>query len=113
MASHPGNAGGRDDEQLLADHCRGERASFAELVRRYERQLYCFLFRLLGERGAAEDVCQETLLQVHRSAGDFDTELRFRPWFFTIAANKARDLIAFRARRPALSLHAAGRSRGR
>ena len=62
--------------------------------------------RFLGDRAAAEDVFQETFLQVHQSAEQFDTSRRFRPWLFTIAANKARDLIRSQARRPANPLQA-------
>jgi RNA polymerase sigma-70 factor (ECF subfamily) len=94
------------DEQLLADYRRGNKAAFAQLVNRYQRELYHFLVRFLGNRASAEDVFQETFLQVHQSAEQFDPQRRFRPWLFTIAANKARDLIRSQARRPANPLQA-------
>lgn len=97
---------GRTDEQLLSDYRHGDRTGFAELVERYQRELYHFLVRFLGDRAAAEDVFQETFLQVHQSAEQFDPQRRFRPWLFTIAANKARDLIRSQARRPATPLQA-------
>jgi RNA polymerase sigma-70 factor, ECF subfamily len=96
----------RTDEQLLAGYRTGDRASFAELVSRYQRELFHFLVRFLGDRAAAEDVFQETFLQVHQSADQFDPERRFRPWLFTIAANKARDLMRSQARRPTNPLQA-------
>lgn len=98
--------GPRSDEQLLADYRAGDRSSFSELVGRYQRELYHFLVRFLGNRAAAEDVFQETFLQVHQSAEQFDPQRRFRPWLFTIAANKARDLIRSQARRPTNPLQA-------
>ena len=98
--------GQRSDEQLLADYRAGDKASFSELVGRYQRELYHFLVRFLGNRAAAEDVFQETFLQVHQSAEQFDPQRRFRPWLFTIAANKARDLIRSQARRPTNPLQA-------
>ena len=96
----------RTDEQLLADYRGGDRASFALLVGRYQRELFHFLVRFLGDRAAAEDVFQETFLQIHQSAEQFDPQRRFRPWLFTIAANKARDLIRSQARRPTNPLQA-------
>ena len=96
----------RGDEWLLDAYRRGDRASFAELVSRYERELFHFLVRFLGDRAAAEDVFQETFLQVHQSAAYFDLRRRFRPWLFTIAANKARDWLRSQARRPASPLQA-------
>ncbi|HEY7089579.1 MAG TPA: sigma-70 family RNA polymerase sigma factor [Tepidisphaeraceae bacterium] len=98
--------GGRSDEQLMADYRAGDSRSFAELVKRYERELYHFLVRFMGDRVAAEDVFQEAFLQVHQSAEQFDPQRRFRPWLFTIAANKARDVRRSQARRPANALQA-------
>src|SRR5688500_3839377 len=101
-----GSGSERTDEQLLADYRQGDRTSFATLMSRYQRELYHFLVRFLGDRAAAEDVFQETFLQVHQSAEQFDLSRRFRPWLFTIAANKARDLIRSQARRPTNPLSA-------
>jgi len=96
----------RTDEQLLGDYRAGDKQSFATLVGRYQRELFHFLVRFLGDRAAAEDVFQETFLQIHQSAEQFDPQRRFRPWLFTIAANKARDLIRSQARRPTNPLQA-------
>src|SRR5439155_12874356 len=96
----------RTDEHLLLAYRQGDRASFPQLMQRYQRELFHFLVRFLGDRAAAEDVFQETFLQVHQSAEQFDTSRRFRPWLFTIAANKARDLIRSQARRPTNPLQA-------
>jgi len=79
------------DEQLLAQYARGEQPAFAELVRRYEQEMFVFLQRFVADAAAAEDLFQETFIQVHRHARSFDPQRRFRPWVFTIAANKARD----------------------
>jgi len=96
----------RTDEQLLAAYRQGDRAGFGKLVERYQRELYHFLVRFLGDRAAAEDIFQEAFLQVHQSADQFDLDRRFRPWLFTIAANKARDLMRSQARRPTSPLQA-------
>src|SRR5258706_3014946 len=97
---------GRTDEQLLESYRFGDKTSFSQLVERYQRELFHFLVRFLGDRAAAEDVFQETFLQVHQSAEQFDLQRRFRPWLFTIAANKARDLMRSQARRPTNPLQA-------
>ena len=56
----------------------------------------------------------ETFLQFHLSAQRFDTSRKFKPWIFTIAANKARDLLRKNKRRRMLELSApvGGASRG-
>lgn len=96
----------RSDELLLEGYLNGDLPAFQRLVERYQRELYHFLVRFLGDRAAAEDVFQETFLQVHQSGEQFDLSRRFRPWLFTIAANKARDLMRSQARRPTSPLQA-------
>lgn len=92
------------DEQLLASFRAGDNEAFSQLLRRYEKQLFNFLVKFLGQPASAEDVFQEVFLQVHLSADTFQSHRRFRPWVYTIAANKARDFLRSRARRPAMQL---------
>lgn len=79
------------DEALVVASREGDREAFRSLVERHREDLLRFLVRFLGSRSAADDVFQETFLQVHVAADTFDAERRFRPWLFAIAANKARD----------------------
>src|SRR4051794_737351 len=51
-------AGEKTDEELLAEYREGNRSSFAALVERYQRELFHFLVRFLGDRAAAEDIFQ-------------------------------------------------------
>ena len=94
------------DEDLLGRHLEGDAAAFGALIRRYQRELFRFLARFTADAALAEDVFQETFLQLHLSAATFDPTRRLRPWLFTIAANKARDAMRVRSRRTAASLDA-------
>jgi RNA polymerase sigma-70 factor (ECF subfamily) len=87
------------DETLLQDYLAGQTASFELLVRRHTRELFQFALRFTKSSMAAEDVVQETFLQVHLSADSFDPSRRFKPWLFTIGANKARDYLRSRIRK--------------
>ena len=80
------------DEQLLVKYrMDGDREAYAQLVQRYERQLYSYLRRYLGHAEMAEDVFQATFLQVHLKCDRFDETRRFRPWLYTVATNQAID----------------------
>lgn len=94
------------DEQLVESHRTGDRGAMRALIERYHNDLYRFLYRLLGNAASAEDVFQDAFLQVHLSAETFDVSRRFKPWLYTIAANKARDLMRRRSRRFTLDLSA-------
>ncbi len=87
------------DEQLLQDYLDGKEASFELLVRRHTSELYQFVYKFTSNSAAAEDVVQETFLQVYRSAASFDRSRRLKPWLFTIGANKARDYLRRQSRR--------------
>jgi RNA polymerase sigma-70 factor (ECF subfamily) len=94
----------RTDEQLLTDHLSGRPDAFDVLVRRYVPELYGFLARFVNNGAAADDLVQETFVQVHLAAASFDRDRAFKPWLYTIAANKARDYMRSRGRRQELTL---------
>lgn len=80
------------DEELLGIYRQeGNRQAFSELVHRYERELYSYLRRYLGDQVMAEDTFQATFLQVHLKCDQFEDGRRVRPWLYTIATNQAID----------------------
>ena len=88
--AHP--AANLTDEELLVEYrATGCQAYFAELVERYERELYNYLRRYLGNASMAEDAFQATFLQIHLRCELFEEGRRFRPWLYTIATNQAID----------------------
>ncbi len=97
---------GVPDEEVFVAFRSGDHAAYRELIERFHDDLLRFLTRLVGDRSAAEDLFQETFLQIHLSADTFDASRRFRPWLFTIAANKGRDLLRKRKRRRTVELSA-------
>jgi RNA polymerase sigma-70 factor (ECF subfamily) len=93
--------GAPSDSALVQRYRSGDESAFSELVKRYEKDLFHYLLKFLGERATAEDVTQDAFMQVHARAGDFDARRAFRPWLFAIAANRARDILRSRRRQPA------------
>jgi RNA polymerase sigma-70 factor (ECF subfamily) len=81
------------DAELLARYGQGDEAAFREIVSRYKNSLYAFLKQFLNRQELAEDVFQETFLQLFTSRDSFDPSRPLRPWLFTIAANKAKDAL--------------------
>ncbi|MGI9457773.1 MAG: RNA polymerase sigma factor [Aeoliella sp.] len=93
------------DEQLLLDYrSSGKQDLLAALIRRYERELYNYLRRFLGDAALAEDAFQATFLQVHLKCHLFDGKRRFRPWLYTIATNQAIDIQRRNKRHQLVSL---------
>jgi RNA polymerase sigma-70 factor (ECF subfamily) len=101
------------DEELLLGYCAsGDRDLFAELVRRYERELYSYLRRYLGDAEMAEDAFQAAFLQVHLKCEKFESGRAFRPWLYTIATNQAIDAQRRSRRHRMVSLDRAGHTDG-
>jgi RNA polymerase sigma-70 factor (ECF subfamily) len=79
------------DEQLMLRFQAGDVPAFEELVRRHRTPVFSFLLRLTGDRGRAEDLCQETFLRVVKGAGTWEPRATFRTWVFSMARNLAVD----------------------
>jgi RNA polymerase sigma-70 factor (ECF subfamily) len=94
------------DEEVFERFLDGDTDAYRTLIERYHDDLLRFLTRLVNDRAGAEDLFQETFLQIHQSAHTFDVSRRFRPWLFTIAANKARDYLRKRIRQRTVDLSA-------
>jgi RNA polymerase sigma-70 factor (ECF subfamily) len=82
---------GLSPEQLEAVR-RREPEALAAMFERYFDQIFGLVYRLLGERAAAEDVTQDVFLKVHRAAQQLDSSRDPGPWLTTIAYNACRDL---------------------
>jgi len=82
-----------DDDALMVAAARGEEAAFRLLVQRWEGQVKAFLVHMLGSVEEAEDLAQDTFVQVFNKAGSYRAEGRFRSWLFRIAGNRARSQL--------------------
>jgi RNA polymerase sigma-70 factor (ECF subfamily) len=87
------------DVQLMRRATTGDRAAFAELVRRYQLALTRVAQRQLGAADAAEDAVQETFLAAYKSRHTYDERFGFRTWLWTILLNQCRRSAARQARR--------------
>ena len=87
------------DEDLLSRIRDGEPAYFGPLVRRYERELYGYLRRYLGDDDLAADVFQNTFVQVFVKIEQYQVGRPAKPWLYTIATTQAIDALRRRNRR--------------
>jgi len=92
------------DEELLARCRAGQTDYFATLVRRYERELYGYLRRYLGDADLADDVFQSTFVQVFVKLDQYEPGRPVRPWLYTIATHQAIDALRRAGRHPTVSL---------
>ena len=92
------------DEELLALIRQGTNEAFGALVRRYEGELYGYLRRYLGDADLADDVFQNTFVQIFTKLHHYQSGRRARPWIYAIATNQAIDALRREKRHEAVPL---------
>jgi RNA polymerase sigma factor (sigma-70 family) len=85
---------GSDEEHgraLIRRIAAGDRDALAALCARYQTAVFYYLVRLLGDRALAEEVFQDTLVAVWRSAGTFEGRSSVQTWLVGIARRQAHN----------------------
>ena len=76
-----------DDRKVIERVLKGDTQAFNILVREWEKSIYNFILRMIGDRDEAMDLCQDCFMKAYRELGtlkDFD---RFSSWLYRIAHN--------------------------
>jgi RNA polymerase sigma-70 factor (ECF subfamily) len=79
------------DCELVTRAVAGREDSFEELVRRYQRPIAAYVYRMVGDYAAALDLTQEVFIKVYNSLGRYRSEFKFSTWIYKIAHNSAVD----------------------
>ena len=86
----------------------GDNSSYDELVRRHQKLLYNFCYRMLGNGEDAGDAVQEAFVRAYRALGRFRQGSPFGPWLYRIAHNVCIDKQRARSRAACASLEEQG-----
>jgi RNA polymerase sigma-70 factor, ECF subfamily len=82
-----------DEAALLRSIALGDQAAMAEFYRLHSHAVLTHISLIVGERALAEEIFQDTMLAIWRSAGSFRGESRVRTWVIAIARRQARDRL--------------------
>ena len=74
-----------DDVVLIQSTLAGDDAAFANLVHKYQGQVHAYTYRKVGDFHIAEDITQETFLEVYQNLGKLRDPTKFSKWLFAIA----------------------------
>ena len=104
-ANKPPPDGGPSEEQLLLARCKqGNRVAFDDLMRRYEKKVYNFAYRLCGNYDEANDIAADTFVRIYNALPNFRGDSSFITWLFRITTNVYLDLRKRERARPHQSL---------
>jgi len=94
------------EDELIYRAQAGDQRAFAELMRKYDKRVYCLIYDLLGNTADTQDAFQETFLRVFRHLDSFRMQSKFSTWLVRTAINTAIDHLRRRKIRHFWSLDA-------
>jgi RNA polymerase sigma-70 factor (ECF subfamily) len=100
-----------EDPDLIRAAKRGKVEAYNVLISRWEKRVFNYLLRLVGNREDAMDLSQEVFLKAYQNLGRLQDPARFGPWMFRIAHNEAFSLL--RKPRRETDLESAGPERAK
>lgn len=72
---------------------------YREIVRRYQKKLFSYLYRLVGNKEEVEDILQNVFVKTYRNLKKFDTRKKFSSWIYRISHNEAVNFLKRRSRK--------------
>jgi len=90
----------RNDETLMLDHAAGSENAFGELLRRHQKGVLNYIFRMVQNRQIAEELTQEVFVALVRNADRYQPTAKFTTYLYTIASNIVSKEWLRRKRRP-------------
>ncbi len=85
--ARPRAAAAPEEKALIARCKRGDLDAFNELIKKYEKPVYNFAYRLTGRYDDAQDVAQDAFVRVYNAIGSFRGDASFSTWMFRITTN--------------------------
>src|SRR5882762_5378978 len=79
------------DRDLVISASNGLEGGFEELVRRYQRPISAYVYRMVGDYESALDLTQEIFIKIYGSLSRYRPEFKFSTWIYKIAHNAAID----------------------
>jgi RNA polymerase sigma-70 factor (ECF subfamily) len=79
------------DRDLVAIAASGLEGGFEELVKRYQRPISAYVYRMVGDYDSALDLTQEIFIKIYGSLSRYRPEFKFSTWIYKIAHNAAID----------------------
>jgi RNA polymerase sigma-70 factor (ECF subfamily) len=76
-----------DDRKVIELVLKGDKEAFNLLIRRWEKPIYSFIVRMIGDRDEGMDICQDCFMKAYRELRTLKDPDRFSAWLYRIAHN--------------------------
>lgn len=95
---------GQDEKLLISRSKAGDIEAFEELIEAYQKKIFSFAYRIIGNYEDAADMAQEALIRIYKSIGGFKEQSSFSTWIYRITTNVCLDEIRRRKSKKEYSL---------
>lgn len=92
-----------EDNSLIGLIRSGHPEIYDEIVSRYQRKLFSYVYRLVGNKEETEDILQNVFVKAYRNIKTFDIERKFSSWIYRIAHNEAINFLKKRNKKKFIS----------
>lgn len=92
------------DLELVIRSKAQDSVAFGELVRRYQKQVFRIVLRMVRSQDDADDLTQDTFVRAYRGLQTFKEEFDFHPWLYRIAYNQTINFLNKKKRQRAMDL---------
>lgn len=75
------------DEALMLEHAAGSEAAFEELLRRHEKPMLNYMYRMVQNRHIAEELTQDVFVALVKNAPRYEPRAKFKTYLYAIASN--------------------------
>lgn len=83
-----------DEDQVLVENIlEGSKSSFEELMRKYNKKIYGYIYRMVTDEEVAIELTQDFFIKVYRILGKYKHEYKFATWAYRICHNMVIDYV--------------------
>ncbi len=93
-----------DDLKLIDSAKGGDKVAFGKLIRKYEKTVYSFAFKICRDKEKAEEAMQQTFINAYRGLKSFSGKSKFSTWLYRIVTNNCLMMHRKKSHEPVVSL---------
>ena len=88
-----------EEAVLIRQTKKGSREAYQEMVKRYQKKLFSYLYGLVRNKEETEDLLQNVFVKAYKNIKSFDESKMFSPWIYRISHNEAINFLKKRDRK--------------
>ncbi|MEI7891045.1 MAG: RNA polymerase sigma factor [bacterium] len=94
---------GMTDNELISIVVKKRPQLYAEILLRYQKKLFIYIYHLVGNKEETEDILQNVFLKAYKNIKHFDVDRKFSSWIYRIAHNETVNFLKRKGKRYTVS----------